>query len=414
MVNIISIYVVHAPLEEMLGTLAKLIAPQQARMTKPDHDVPADVGPLTCKTPAAPAHRPRVLPNQYYAQRRTVPTSDDECACAPCVTKTQKNVHGGYWQLMANPGSYCSLERQQNADTACASPQHTFRHLFTNSTALRGKSMLLVGDSVMAQVFFAMLCSLYSHGLVNETSLLLDKVPGGRWPTSRVFYKLPWSKGFRLTAQAGGAHVAYVSHYESNMRVCTSSLAREPRPRPPPDMCVEYIVEAARRFDVLLVMPPQGTLAKQLKIPQADALFASLATVQPAKGKRHIVMQPSALHFQTKGAARSGLYVERDEAAPESANASVSTCACHPSAADARVPTARGEHLDALAKRYRTIRVLPYWKLTQPMWSMHLAHTIKRGSSSNFACDCLHFCYAPQWWSGVFAPALARSLADDP
>mmetsp|Transcript_28761 Transcript_28761/g.65146 ORF Transcript_28761/g.65146 Transcript_28761/m.65146 type:complete len:84 (+) Transcript_28761:617-868(+) len=60
--------------------------------------------------------------------------------------------------------------------------------------------------------------------------------------------------------------------------------------------------------------------------------------------------------------------------------------------------------------KHQGVLLMPYWQLTQPMWWMHLAHTVTRHNASEFACDCTHFCYSPAFWTSRFFPALTELL----
>ena len=88
------------------------------------------------------------IAEQAYAARATGHETVD-CGCAPCGSKAG-NMHSGYWKFMANPGPFCRLNMHAPEDDCGVS----FASLAKGS--LRGKRVLIYGESVMMQIFFAM------------------------------------------------------------------------------------------------------------------------------------------------------------------------------------------------------------------------------------------------------------------
>ena len=90
-----------------------------------------------------------------------------------------------------------------------------------------------------------------------------------------------------------------------------------------------------------------------------------------------------------------------------------------------------GEKVEEAEEASR-LRLLSYWNLTLPQWSMHVARTraerndeakqrkrAANGTSSSAppptaVCDCTHYCYSPEFWRGAFFPALRRALPSLP
>ena len=84
---------------------------------------------------------------EAYAKRATGDETED-CGCAPCGSKIT-NIHGGYWRFMASPGAFCS-SRMHTPQDACGT---SFASLARGP--LRGKRVLIYGESVMMQALHA-------------------------------------------------------------------------------------------------------------------------------------------------------------------------------------------------------------------------------------------------------------------
>ena len=105
--------------------------------------------------------------------------------------------------------------------------------------------------------------------------------------------------------------------------------------------------------------------------------------------------------------ASAGLYEDRDQSLPQ--------CYCAPSAANSSDP--RNDLLLALLEEEApSVRLHDTYRLFQPFWHMHVARTVAEHPRPNAtrdapACDCTHYCYLPEFWSGVYWPALLRALS---
>lgn len=190
-----------------------------------------------------------------------------------------------------------------------------------------------------------------------------------------------------------------------------------------------------------------------------------ILTVQAGAGTGRADLTPP--HAVTSiGLSSAGLYEDRDESLPQ--------CYCAPSAANSTDPrndllhaileeeapnvrmhdvyrceAARGWWLVALihspllasslplrtsanttSRRLLTSRhpttprhpatshhpATPPRRLFQPFWHMHVARTVSEHPRPNAtrdapACDCTHYCYLPEFWSGVYWPALLRAMS---
>lgn len=357
------------------------------------------------------------------------------CDCAPCGRsggRERGREHNHYYSFMGRPGAFCA-----------SIPGPPCNHSFTAiaKRTLRNKRVLIYGDSVPTQVFFAMLCDLHRHGMI---STVIGK-KGATWPDGddRIAFNneglLPvWDAGvfvpalgltLRLLHQTRAAqqfcHAREVAiakervKYERTGHKNYADLAGVLPSRP----CAAFFASAAREYDVLIAnVLGTGVLfhrpnLREIVHNDTRTVLSELAAAAAANSsKRMIVTTNAAQHFaQSVTASRSsgggsGLYESRDQRQSAAAG-----CYCAPSAAGSTDP--RNDVLHSLWAEMAAphVRLHDSYKLFQPYWFMHIARTVAEHPRANTTrdspvCDCTHYCFMPAFWSQVYWPALQGAL----
>ena len=234
--------------------------------------------------------------------------------------------------------------------------------------------MLVYGDSVMLQVFFAMLCSLHAHSALRPISF---------WPSPEPFRLLPWHQGVET---ASGFKLTFWFSYQTGLgTLCNKTVTSA--------LCPHVLRQQLHDFDIVL-------LSSGLEYHSGGAYRADLrpllrmlqAAVEKRPGLTVVFSQPSAQHFANVD--RTGLYEGRfsdDELRASPAH--MRHCHCPPT--DPAAPIWRNTLLESLLASAPAVRMLPFHNLTQPRWHMHYSHLwdYERGANGDVsACDCTHFC----------------------
>ena len=153
---------------------------------------------MQCTPPAPPPSQTggHIAEAQYYA--KTLVGDSQSCSCHPCGAKQLGTIdasgksHNGYWSFMGDPGNECA------PSTAAASDRCPGHRSFARVARqhLRGMRVLLIGDSVTTQIFFAALCDLRSHGLLDGANVSRhSEHPTGSWRTPEVPLTFAPSRG---------------------------------------------------------------------------------------------------------------------------------------------------------------------------------------------------------------------------
>jgi len=116
---------------------------------------------------------------EYYEAKSRI-QNKTTCSCPPCgeVAHGLDSMvwsHNGYWTFLSNPGPYCS-----HPPPRCGN-HSTFVDLA--SSVLRGKRVLIYGNSVSSQWHFAANCDLLRHGF--KPRLTGRKL---NWPSFKMVY----------------------------------------------------------------------------------------------------------------------------------------------------------------------------------------------------------------------------------
>ena len=400
---------------------------------------------------------------RHYLTKSTMSSAASlaSCSCPPCgelrATELSAQAHNGYWSFMTKPGHFCSPDPTlAERGTRCRSEQ-SFSDL---ARGLRGRKVVLVGVSIQTQVHFAMLCDLRRHGFTLSMPAAggVDILGGGsvqyggrgRYGGRKVYYEYPLHQGI-LVPQLG-LNISFWSPVTAASTYCTAreaalqEMKKADRDKFNRDgymlgaFCAPFWEVLARDFDVVIANP--GDISYSFgsnrdnvsRMRRARLLHDVRATVgvlhrvaHANASKAFVLMDNAAQHFPSR--TSSGLYEDRDEAAVKGG------CWCKPSNLPASYEEPRSRVLyNALAELggggggASRLRLLSYWNLTLPQWSMHVArtrresvdearqrHTAANGTGSGVianraVCDCTHFCYSPEFWRGAFFPALRRAL----
>ena len=334
---------------------------------------------------------------------------------------------------------------------------------------LRGRKIVLVVISLMSRVYFAMLYDLRRHGFMLSMPAAggADILDGGSKTsqkpgrdTPKVFYQYPLDRGIYVPElELNISHFATVvaaSKYCTAREAGLQALKKASRANFSRDghmlgaFCAPFWEAVAHEYDV--VIANVGSISYEIGHGRSDVgrmVRARLqhdvqATVELLHGVAHanaskafVLMDNAAQHFPSR--TSSGLYEDRDEAAI------LGGCWCKPLSSRVREePRSRvlynalaavggrgGEKVEEAEEASR-LRLLSYWNLTLPQWSMHVARTraerndeakqrkrAANGTSSSAppptaVCDCTHHCYSPEFWRGAFFPALRRALPSLP
>lgn len=376
-------------------------------------------------------------PEHYY--RHALQTSSD-CACPPCgkpVSGKESAAawawsHNGYWSFMGSPGAFCEAGKSKKDDKG------SFTSI-ANSPLLYGKRVLLFGDSVTAQMLFAMLCDLRRSGLLRNETLQARAATvthqGHRgsdaWPHVGAFYDSVSSKSINrwdtgLVVPTLGLNLTWYHPIQAAARFCTErerdlgalrtkigGVAFAKRGVMIGEPCPAFWDAAVRDYDVIFANP----LGIGLPLPRvANFSRAMLQPLQAAaeanRSKAFFVLPNTAQHFNRMG--RTGLY-EDDDAS--SRNDTHRRCYCSPIARNATDPRNVGL-VDLLREEAPAVHLFNVHALTRPMWFMHVARTTPEHTSngspraSPFVCDCTHYCYLPDFWRRLFFPALHHALVE--
>ena len=216
--------------------------------------------------------------------------------------------------------------------------------------------------------------------------------------------------------------------------------------------CEASVNHVAENFDVVLVglgrqyqthrqqtLPQHGLYAMDVRL--AVEAFERAAALDPRK--LFIFLETAAQHF--RGSAQTGAYEQRDAAYTPRTGGALDTCYCAPTQwtldwRNARLHEGLREHA-----RSTRVRLLPYYNLTQPRCiraeirarplrarsarltgvriparagDMHVAASTQQHYNltqgpRRAVCDCTHFCYDRDFWSGAFFPALQSVLQSE-
>lgn len=342
---------------------------------------------------------------------------------------------------MSNPGNFCTANPMSNIPRPLCDNHTNFADLAASH--LRGKKVLLYGNSVTAEHHFAAMCDMRRRGHHPSQKIY--------WPSQRiVYYKLPWHRGVTFD-RLGNLNLTFITNYQwAGMGFCQErerALERATKGTANASLvvgrfCREFWEAVAAEFDVIIATIA-GIEYKHRPLLEED-VSAILAVLGPAAAanasKRFILTDNAKQHFV--GRTDSGLYEDRDE------EMTAKGCFCAP--ARFRNPSPlydwRNAALYARLKPFPALRSFSWYTLTLRQWDMHIARahpehakppslppsaasahvdaswngsaTARRaalpkpGSAGSVAvCDCTHFCYKPAFWSGAFFPELQKSLS---
>ena len=333
--------------------------------------------------------------------------------------------HNGYWAFMSNPGAFCEAATYSQRKQA----SHCDGHLSFAALAdrhLRGKRVLLYGNSVMAQTHFAMMCDLRRENVPTKE--------GMRWPSKRVVYfDLPWNRG--VTFPKYSLNITYISVYQwLRMGYCREreqyhndvSKLWPNRSLYRGRFCRPFWEAVANDFDVVIANIGGLDYApheRRLLDEDLNATLSMLGRVAASNASKRIVLADNVqTHFV--GQTQSGLYEDRDQ----NVSSGGKGCYCAPAkrginnSVDWRTNLMRKHLASADAGIMGAVVPLSMHRLTHGLWHMHVARTRsehvakpagEEGPTRRLAavCDCTHYCYAPPFWSGAVWPSLDGVLS---
>jgi len=266
--------------------------------------------------------------------------------------------------FLSNPGPYCS-----HPPPRCGN-HSTFVDLA--SSVLRGKRVLIYGNSVSSQWHFAANCDLLRHGF--KPRLTGRKL---NWPSFKmVYYKHEWHKG--IFFQSFNLNLTLITTYqfpamgfcqqrEQELKQATRGMANQSEVLF--RFCRTFWEALARDFDVI-VANVGGIEYKSRALLDQDlgGILSVLARAAAAnESKRFIIADNAAQHFG--GTTDKGLYEDRDERLTNRG------CYCSPA-------RSRGGGLDwrnALLHQHlanaslSSLRLLRVHNLTYRQWDAHVA-----------------------------------------
>lgn len=283
-----------------------------------------------------------------------------------------------------------------------------------------GKKLAIWGDSITAQIFFAMGCDLATGGLLPPD-----------------FF---WRRGLGgVMAPSLGLNITLLDHGTVEKAFCSEQRFENEREikryrqqfghaagtvrwveaggqwwRP----CEQALRSIITQFDIVIVnfglhyqqrptisAPEVGVYSRDLSL--AVSAFERAAFVEPQK--RFVIVETAAQHF--RGTTRSGAFEERNPGAVDP-----DRCHCNPTGWELGW---RNVALHRAVSNATNTRLLPFYNLTQPRWDMHVAHSTQQhaGDASikpKPVCDCTHFCFDRSFWQHDFFPSLDSVLRGPP
>lgn len=291
-----------------------------------------------------------------------------------------------------------SLERLSAIDVHTnGMPQGTLAEL---SSAMRGRTLLVMGDSVMEQFYNTLQCGISREGIRAANTPEFERFVEQNKPLWRLGKrKMPP----KLPEQTiGGMRLLYA-------RVTTYQ----------PD----EVAAAVRTADAIVLN--WGLHYGKLDQYRTDLheAFATFERHAAEAGKAAIFVETGAQHF--KAADRRGYSTGEWESRDKSTDRN---CACS-ATEDFHVNSRNRALYEVLGSgRYPRVQVLPFYNLTRPRWRWHFGNCTHRPNGWNYGtqpprarafdwtangrspltprafpstdtcCDCTHFCFSPTFW----------------
>lgn len=237
---------------------------------------------------------------------------------------------------------------------------------------LKGRTLLVMGDSVMEQFYNTLQCFLKRERLEVPTDAAFRQWVDQTAPLWRMGKR---KKPPKLPVMAvGGFRMLYA-------RVTTYQ----------PDEVAAAVAVA----DVVLIN--WGLHYQKMEVYRRElaAAFDVMDAHAAKPGKAVLFQETGAQHFKAsdgRGYA-TGEWEARDKSTDK-------LCTCKP-VEDFNVNARNGVLQQVVASgSYPHVRQVPFYELTRPRWRWHFGNCTHRPNGWNYdtCCDCTHFCYSPGMW----------------
>jgi len=244
-----------------------------------------------------------------------------------------------------------------------------------------GKTLLVMGDSVMEQFYNTLQC------LAAKESL---KVPHSASHESFLLATKPlWNRGKRKKPPKLPVEVA------SGMRMMYARVTT---------MQPDEVEAAIGSADVVLLN--WGLHYQEMDGYRTDLhhSMARLEAFAAEPGRAALFQETGAQHFKSsdrRGYA-TGEWEQRDKSSDK-------LCSCQRTE-DFNVNTRNRVLHEVLGSgSYPHVRLLPFYNLTLPRWRWHFGNCTHRPNGWNYdtCCDCTHFCFSPAMWGAHLHSLLA-------
>mmetsp|Transcript_15089 Transcript_15089/g.32231 ORF Transcript_15089/g.32231 Transcript_15089/m.32231 type:complete len:443 (+) Transcript_15089:256-1584(+) len=246
---------------------------------------------------------------------------------------------------------------------------------------LKGKTLLVMGDSVMEQFYNTLQC------LLRKEDLEAPNAPEFKDYIAKT--KPLWLMGKRkkppkLPQQA-----------RTGMRMLYARVTT---------MHPDEVSAAVSSADVILL---NWGLHYQRLNEYRDNLHSAFQAFEEhaaQPGKAFVFQETGAQHFKTsdRRGYRTGEWEFRDKSTD-------TLCQCQ-ATEDFNVNSRNRVLYEVLGSgKYRHLQVLPFYNLTRPRWRWHFGNCTQRPNGWNYytCCDCTHFCYSPAMWGAHMYNLLA-------
>eukprot|EP00899_Mesostigma_viride_P006916 jgi/Mesvir1/16225/Mv08479-RA.1 len=256
---------------------------------------------------------------------------------------------------------------------------------------LKGKVFLFAGDSLTRQTYYAALCGaagagvdVQTHGqFYDDRADLLEDIVKTDDPVE-------WRVDF--AASPYNVVLVYIKCFTL-------------------DSCATRFEAALRLADVAVVglglHYGSNTYHEKFR-NDTDRVFKVLDDHLHTSTKVAFVQEVSAQHFQFTGTYHAELHKY------ELGNGTRNPCQCQaltgrPSDMQTQFDSWIVEQnaiLGKLATRFSSVRIWPFYDLTQPRFDVHVGKFCQFGKARKIVrpcCDCTHFCYSPVFWDAHFS-----------
>jgi len=272
--------------------------------------------------------------------------------------------------LKAMPGTWPSEERLKQIDVhASGLPQASMAQV---ASMLKGRVLLLMGDSVMEQFYNTLQCWLRKEGLELPYDPEFNRFVQATKPL--------WLMGKRkkppkLPQKARG-----------DMRMMYARVTT---------MHADEVKAAIGTADVVLLNWGLHYQKMDEYSRDLNAAFQVLNEYAAKPGKAVLFQETGAQHFKASDPRgyNTGEWEYRDKSADQQ-------CSCQPTE-DFNVNARNRALMEVLGSgRYPHLRMVPFYNLTRPRWRWHFGNCTQRPNGWNYytCCDCTHFCYSPSMW----------------